>query len=271
MEESKEARRLRKLIEKLATKNQLSNEEQDFLALQLALLNIQHKINRATNANEIQKLTNQKRNLTDPKRKPVVRNVVGDGRCMFRSFALGINPNLTDEAEEAEADNFRDLVHRIVCGENGARYEKYKRRNVNLQTQQFSEFNNTKNSKQRYCDAILQPGTYAGLFELRILSQMTRRPVIVYVPVGAKYHVWDVIGSVYKNRNPTIHLWYYKSPDKNRNDGHYQLFTTPPRPSVDLVDIPPAMKTYLNQNQKRNVNAFKPGTPASRPTFRPSS
>lgn len=266
MEESKEARRIRKLIEKLSESN---NTDPDHLALQLSLLNIQHTLNITQNAKRREELLNKKRNLTDPRRRPVIRNVVGDGRCMFRSFALGIHPNLTAEQEKDEADNLRFLVHRIVCGENGARYEKYKRRNVNLQTQQFSEFNNTNNSKRRYCDAIRRPGTYAGLFELRILSQMTRRPVIVYVPVGAKYNVWDVMGSQYKNRNPTIHLWYYKSPDKNRNDGHYQLFTTPPRPSVDLVDIPPKMKTYLNKN--RNANTFKPGTPASRPTFRPAS
>jgi hypothetical protein len=180
---------------------------------------------------------------------------------MFRAFALGDDPNLTAAQETEAADNLRYMVHRIVCGANGTRYEKYKGKNADIALQQMTEFNNS--SKKQYCDAIQRPGTYAGIFELRILSQLTRRPVIVYVPSNfsaTTYHVSAVINSQYKNRNPTIHLWY-------RNK-HYQLFTKPPHPDKDLVDIPPAMRHYLNLNRK---NAKGPGTPSSRPSIRPSS
>ena len=108
-----------------------------------------------------------------------VIRIKGDGRCMFRSIALGLARNhgkiLGPAAEEQEADNLRLAVAEALC-------RTPKRR---------SDFNEAvlavqaEDTIQKYCRKIMAPTFWGGEPELLILSKMLKVPIYVYLAQGS--------------------------------------------------------------------------------------
>jgi len=107
----------------------------------------------------------------------VVR-VRGDGKCMFRSLALGLaaiaKRNMTSGEEDFEADQLRLAVAESLCrGED-------KRKNFSEAVMAISY----EYGLETYCRRILDPKFWGGEPELLVLSRLIRRPIKVYIPAS---------------------------------------------------------------------------------------
>ena len=107
----------------------------------------------------------------------VVR-VRGDGRCMFRSLAIGLahvtGRNLSSTEEETEADQLRLAVAESLCR------SPEKRKKFDLATTAIS----FEMPIETYCRRILTPQFWGGEPELLVLAEILRRPIIVYIPAA---------------------------------------------------------------------------------------
>jgi hypothetical protein len=107
----------------------------------------------------------------------VVR-VRGDGKCMFRSLALGLaaiaKRNMTSGEEDFEADQLRLAVAESLCrGED-------KRKNFSEAVMAISY----EYGLETYCRRILDPKFWGGEPELLVLSRLIRRSIKVYIPAS---------------------------------------------------------------------------------------
>jgi hypothetical protein len=104
----------------------------------------------------------------------VVR-VRGDGRCMFRSLALGLaaltGRNMTSGEEEFEADQLRLAVAESLCRTP----EKRKQFSESVMAISYEY------GLEKYCKRILEPSFWGGEPELLVISRLIRRPVKVYI------------------------------------------------------------------------------------------
>ena len=105
----------------------------------------------------------------------VVR-VRGDGRCMFRSLAIGLahvtGRNLSSTEEETEADQLRLAVAESLCR------SPEKRKKFDLATTAIS----FEMPIETYCKRILTPTFWGGEPELLVLAEILKRPITVYIP-----------------------------------------------------------------------------------------
>ncbi|EEH51827.1 uncharacterized protein MICPUCDRAFT_23125, partial [Micromonas pusilla CCMP1545] len=107
-----------------------------------------------------------------------VIRVRGDGRCMFRSLAVGLahirRETLTAADEERNADQLRLAVAESLCRAP----EKRK---------QFPEATTAisyEMTLQTYCQRLLKPSFWGGEPELLVLAKIVRRPIVVYIPAA---------------------------------------------------------------------------------------
>mmetsp|Transcript_6430 Transcript_6430/g.27385 ORF Transcript_6430/g.27385 Transcript_6430/m.27385 type:complete len:233 (-) Transcript_6430:29-727(-) len=107
----------------------------------------------------------------------VVR-VRGDGRCMFRSLAIGLahvtGRNLSSTEEETEADQLRLAVAESLCR------SPEKRKKFDLATTAIS----FEMPIETYCKRILTPTFWGGEPELLVLAEILKRPITVYIPAA---------------------------------------------------------------------------------------
>jgi len=107
----------------------------------------------------------------------VVR-VRGDGRCMFRSLAIGLahvtGRNLSSTEEETEADQLRLAVAESLCR------SPEKRKRFGLATTAIS----FEMPIETYCKRILTPTFWGGEPELLVLAEILKRPITVYIPAA---------------------------------------------------------------------------------------
>ena len=107
----------------------------------------------------------------------VVR-VRGDGRCMFRSLAIGLahitGRNLSSAEEETEADQLRLAVAESLCR------SPEKRKKFDLATTAIS----FEMPIETYCKRVLMPSFWGGEPELLVLAEILRRPIVVYIPAA---------------------------------------------------------------------------------------
>ena len=107
----------------------------------------------------------------------VVR-VRGDGRCMFRSLAIGLahvtGRNLSSTDEETEADQLRLAVAESLCR------SPEKRKKFDLATTAIS----FEMPIETYCKRILTPTFWGGEPELLVLAEILKRPITVYIPAA---------------------------------------------------------------------------------------
>lgn len=99
----------------------------------------------------------------------------GDGRCMFRSLALGLaaiaNRTMTSGEEEFEADQLRLAVAESLCRTSE------KRENFSEAVTAISY----EYGLEQYCRRILDPGFWGGEPELLVIARLIRRPIKVYI------------------------------------------------------------------------------------------
>ena len=104
--------------------------------------------------------------------------VRGDGRCMFRSLAIGLahvtGRNLSSAEEETEADQLRLAVAESLCR------SPEKRKKFELATTAIS----FEMPIETYCKRVLMPSFWGGEPELLVLAEILRRPIVVYIPAA---------------------------------------------------------------------------------------
>jgi hypothetical protein len=104
-----------------------------------------------------------------------VIHIKADGRCMFRSIAVGMARNqgriLGPAAEEQEADQLRLAVAEALC-------RTHKRRNDFGDAVIALE---AEDSLQNYCKRIVAPTFWGGEPELLVLSKMLKIPIYIYL------------------------------------------------------------------------------------------
>jgi len=101
--------------------------------------------------------------------------VRGDGKCMFRSLALGLaaisKRNMTSAEEEFEADQLRLAVAESLCR------TAEKRKNFSEAVMAIS----FEHGLETYCRRILDPKFWGGEPEMLVLSRLIKRPIKVYI------------------------------------------------------------------------------------------
>ena len=99
----------------------------------------------------------------------------GDGRCMFRSLALGLaaiaNRTMTSGEEEFEADQLRLAVAESLCRTSE------KRENFSEAVMAISY----EYGLEQYCRRILDPSFWGGEPELLVIARLIRRPIKVFI------------------------------------------------------------------------------------------
>jgi hypothetical protein len=99
----------------------------------------------------------------------------GDGRCMFRSLALGLaaiaNRTMTSGEEEFEADQLRLAVAESLCRTSE------KRENFSEAVTAISY----EYGLEQYCRRILEPSFWGGEPELLVIARLIRRPIKVFI------------------------------------------------------------------------------------------
>ncbi|CAM6100808.1 unnamed protein product [Calypogeia fissa] len=104
-----------------------------------------------------------------------IRQVAGDGRCMFRALVLGMAANkgasLNSFEEEQEADQLRLAVMDAIC--RGEKRQRYEEALIAITVEE---------SIDRYCERIPSSRFWGGESELLVLSRMCNLPIIVYIP-----------------------------------------------------------------------------------------
>lgn len=143
--------------------------------------------------------------------------IKGDGRCMFRSIALGLARNsgriLGPAAEEQEADQLRLAVAEALC-RTPKRRSEFGDAVLSLQAE---------DSIQNYCKRIMAPSFWGGEPELLVLSKMLRVPLYVYltktgegfIPIQKYGEKYAKAGKDWPRRRPVRILY--------TNGNHYDL------------------------------------------------
>lgn len=102
----------------------------------------------------------------------------GDGRCMFRSLAIGLahlrKRNLSSLEEETEADQLRLAVAESMCRSPGKR----------KQFENAATAISFEMPIETYCKRLLSPSFWGGEPELLVLADILKRPIIVYIPAA---------------------------------------------------------------------------------------
>ncbi|KAK3278162.1 hypothetical protein CYMTET_13884 [Cymbomonas tetramitiformis] len=105
-----------------------------------------------------------------------VIRVTGDGKCMFRSLALGLaasrNQSMSSSREETEADQLRMAVFDAMCKSTKRRMDFPE---AIIAVKAESDFD-------RYCKRVQKPSFWGGEAELLVLSKMLKQPIGVYLP-----------------------------------------------------------------------------------------
>jgi hypothetical protein len=104
--------------------------------------------------------------------------VTGDGRCMFRSLALGLahisKTNLTSAEETREADTLRNAVFEQMCRDE----EKRKSHGEANMSIKYGD----PDGIEGYCRRIQSQDFWGGETELLVLTKLIKRPIMVYLP-----------------------------------------------------------------------------------------
>ena len=147
--------------------------------------------------------------------------VKGDGRCLFRSLALGLAASrgvfLTPSAEEEEADLLRLAVADAICPSEQRR-KQFPDALISIK----SEF-----TLKDYCKRIIAPTFWGGEAELLVLTALLKQPVTVYLAPGNAlgYRALVTYGEKYElkkngSKRRPIKLLY-------SNGNHYELLLDP--------------------------------------------
>jgi hypothetical protein len=144
-----------------------------------------------------------------------VIKVQGDGKCMFRALAIGLNRNLGKflgaEAETREADALRLACAEALC-RTEARRDDFEEAMVAVKAE---------GPLDAYCKRIMSPKFWGGEAELLVLSKMLQVPIYVYVDSGngfkaiQKYGI-DFAAKKGKKGRKVLRLLY-------SNGNHYDL------------------------------------------------
>lgn len=104
--------------------------------------------------------------------------VTGDGRCLFRSLALGLahisKTNLTSAEETREADTLRNAVFEQMCRDE----EKRKSHGEANMSIKYGD----PDGIEGYCRRIQSQDFWGGETELLVLTKLIKRPIMVYLP-----------------------------------------------------------------------------------------
>ena len=147
-----------------------------------------------------------------------VIRVQGDGKCMFRSIALGLARNkgriLGPAAEEQEADQLRLAVAEALC-RTPQRRRDFPEAVISLQVD---------DNIQNYCKKIMSPSFWGGEPELLVLSKMLKVPIYVYIAEGGG-STYNPIYKFGENFSKAGKDWAKRRPVRllYSNGNHYDL------------------------------------------------
>ena len=143
------------------------------------LLHIKNQLFDVSKTTDDEDKQTQKKKKKKKKQSEYYRvvKVTGDGRCMFRSLAIGLahvrNENIGAKEERVEADRLREAVLEQMCKSD-------LKRNAHPEASMAIKYEN--GGIGEYCKRIQREDFWGGETELLVIAKLIQRPIMVYLP-----------------------------------------------------------------------------------------
>jgi len=148
-------------------------------------------------------------------------SIKGDGSCLFRSIARGLDPFINPKDETVSALSLRYAAVEHVCRSSN-NYKHFL--NNRYMPPAMKEYSHNANVRMdAYCQYMLNPAVYGDELEILALTRVLRRPIIVYQQdrlrpgvyrVAIEQHMYGI--HEFNTRRP---IWL----EYNAGNLHYQL------------------------------------------------